>query len=84
MLELFQYENCPDCHRVREKLSDLMLDFVARQVAPDQALRTHVELVTGQRDVPVLIDPENAMVVTEADDIIAYLEETYAEKQAAR
>jgi glutathione S-transferase len=61
-----------------------MLDFVARQVSPDPAQRTRVELVTGQREVPVLVDPENAMVVTEADDIIAYLQETYAEKQAAR
>ena len=30
MLELFQYENCPDCRRVREKLSELMLDFIER------------------------------------------------------
>ena len=84
MLELFQYENCADCRRVREKLSELMLDFVARQVATDPAQRTRVEMVTGQRDVPVLVDPENSMVVTEADDIIAYLSETFTEAQAAR
>ena len=84
MLELFQYENCPDCRRVREKLTALMLDFVARQVSPDPAQRTRVELATGQREVPALVDPENAMVVTEADDIVAYLEETFSEKSAAR
>jgi glutaredoxin 3 len=84
MLELFQYETCPDCRRVREKLSALMLDFVARQVASDPAQRARVELATGQKDVPVLVDPEQAMVVTEADDIIAYLEETYSEKKAVR
>jgi len=84
MLELFQYENCPDCRRVREKLSALMLDFVARQVSHDPAQRTRVELATGQREVPALVDPENAMVVTEADDIVAYLEETFNEKSAAR
>jgi glutathione S-transferase len=84
MLELFQYETCPDCRRVREKLSSLMLDFVARQVPADPAQRTRVELATGQRDVPVLLDADHAMVVTEADDIIAYLEETYSEKKAAR
>ena len=50
MLELFQYENCPDCRRVREKLSALMLDFVARQVSHDPAQRTRVELATGQRE----------------------------------
>jgi glutathione S-transferase len=84
MLELFQYETCPDCRRVREKLSILMLDFVVRQVSPDPAQRTRVELMTGQKDVPVLVDPEQAMVVTEAEDIIAYLEETYNEKKAVR
>lgn len=84
MLELFQYETCPDCRRVREKLSALMLDFVARQVPADPAQRTRVELGTGQREVPVLVDPENSMVVTEADDIVAYLEETFSEKSAAR
>lgn len=84
MLELFQYEACPDCRRVREKLSSLMLDYVARQVSPDPAQRTRVELATGQREVPVLVDPERAMVVTEADDIIAYLDETYNEKKVAR
>ena len=84
MLELFQYENCPDCRRVREKLSALMLDFVARQVPADPAQRTRVELATGQQEVPVLVDLDNAMVVTEADDIVAYLEETFSEKSAAR
>ena len=83
MLELFQFERCPDCGRVRQKLSELMLDFIARQVTPDLARRTRLQLATGQGDVPVLIDPEQRMIVTEADDIIAYLEETYGERKAA-
>jgi glutathione S-transferase len=82
MLELFQYEGCPDCGRVRRKLSEMMIDFVARQVPPDPAHRTRMELATGQRDVPALVDPEQGMVVTEADDIIAYLDETYGQRKA--
>lgn len=83
MLELFQYEDSPECARVRAKLSQMMLDFVARQVGPDPERRTRLKLATGQTEVPALVDPENGMIVTEADDIIAYLEETHARPGAA-
>ncbi|HKY32667.1 MAG TPA: glutathione S-transferase N-terminal domain-containing protein [Candidatus Polarisedimenticolia bacterium] len=84
MIELFQYETCPSCRRVREKLSELMLDYVARQVPQDASQRTRLELATGQREIPALIDPEQSMVVTEAEDIVAYLQETYGQRLAAR
>lgn len=83
MLELFQYEGSSDCARVRQKLSELVLDFVARQVGPDPERRTRLKAATGQTEVPALVDPENGMIVTEADDIIAYLEETHGHQKAA-
>jgi len=83
MLELFQHEDSQDCGRVRRKLSELMIDFIARQVPQDPALCTRLQLATGQSDIPVLIDPEQRMIITEADDIIAYLEETYGARQTA-
>jgi glutathione S-transferase len=83
MLELFQHEGSSDCGRVRRRLSELMIDYIARQVPQDPALRTRLQLATGQSDVPVIIDPEQRMIVTEADDIIAYLEETYGARQTA-
>ena len=83
MLELFQMEDSPECARVRQKMSDMMLDFVARQVGPDPEHRTRLKLASGQTKVPALVDPDNGMVVTEADDIIAYLEETHSHMKAA-
>jgi glutathione S-transferase len=83
MIELFQREGCPACARVREKLSEMMLDFVTRHVPADPAPRTRLELATGQRDVPALVDPEQGMIVTEVDDIVAYLEETYGRRNSA-
>ena len=77
MLELYQYESCPLCAKVRRKLSDLELDWVSWTVSPDQSRRRRVIEASGQPIVPVLVDPENKMVVTEADDICAYLDETY-------
>ena len=83
MIELFQREGCSGCARVREKLSEMLIDFVARQVPPAPAPRTRLELATGQRDVPALVDPDQGMIVTEADDILAYLEETYGRRNTA-
>ena len=77
MLELFQREECTGCERVRRRLAELMLDFISRQVAADPARRARLVEATGQSEVPALVDPEHGMVVTEADDIIAYLDETY-------
>ena len=77
MLELYQIEACPHCAKVRRKLGDLGLDWIARSVPEDRSKREVVERITGQRLVPVLVDPQNAMVVTESDDICAYLEEVY-------
>jgi glutaredoxin len=34
-VELFQAEWCPYSHRVRQRLTELGLDFTARQVAAD-------------------------------------------------
>ena len=77
MLELFQREGCAGCERVRRRLAELMLDFISRQVAADPARRARLVDATGQSGVPALVDPEHGMVVTEADDIIAYIEETF-------
>ncbi|HEY3177203.1 MAG TPA: glutathione S-transferase N-terminal domain-containing protein [Candidatus Polarisedimenticolia bacterium] len=83
MLELFQHEGSPDCAKVRQKLSEMMLDFVTRQVGADPERRTRLKLATGQTEVPALVDPVNGMIVTEADDIIAYLEETHGDPKTA-
>lgn len=76
MLELYQFEGCPFCSRVRQKLTDLQIDFVARQVKPDGG-RERVEELSGETQVPLLVDPNNDTVMNESDDIVEYLEEQY-------
>jgi len=83
MLELYQREECADCARVRRALTDLMLDFTVRQVSRAASGRDGLERATGQRDVPALLDHAAGLVVTEADDIIAYLDETYGRVKPA-
>lgn len=73
---LYQAEWCPYCARVRNTLTDLLLDYKNVNVPRDHAQRTVVQEVSGQTGIPVLVDGD----VTIADDddaIIAYLEKTY-------
>lgn len=76
MLEVYQFEGCPFCSKVRQKLTELQIDFIARQVGPND--RSRVEEVSGQENVPVLVDPNTDTVMPESDDIVEYLEEHYA------
>jgi len=75
MLEVYQFEGCPFCSKVRSKLTDLKIDFIARQV--DKNDRSRVEEVSGQTNVPVLVDSNTDTVMPESDDIVEYLEEHY-------
>ena len=76
LLELYQFEGCPFCGKVRQKMTELGLDFIARQVDPDD--RTRVKEVSGQEGVPVLKDPNTDTVMPESDDIVEYLDEHYS------
>lgn len=76
MLEVYQFEGCPFCSKVRSKMSELGIDFIARQV--DKNDRSRVEEVSGQTGVPVLVDPNTGTTMPESDDIVEYLEEHYS------
>ena len=76
LLEVYQFEGCPYCKKVRQKMTELGLDFIARQVEPNGD-RERVEKVSGQTGVPVLKDPNTDTVMPESDDIVEYLEEHY-------
>jgi glutaredoxin 3 len=82
-LELYELDGCPYCAKVKDKLADLDLDYESHMVASSHAERTEVEEVSGQTGVPVLVDPDHGVEgMAESDDIVAYLDETYAEAPA--
>ncbi len=72
MLELFQTEWCRGSQRVRQRLTELGIDFVARQVPEDPAERTALEEVAGVRTVPVLLF-EDGFVLDGTERILDYL-----------
>ncbi len=76
MLTLYQFEGCPYCKMVRQKLSDMEMTYLSVCVPQDRSRRDAVIGVSGQPSVPVLVDGDT--VLTDEMDIIAYLERTYA------
>jgi glutaredoxin 3 len=79
MLELYQFEGCPYCERVRMALDERGLDYVVRTVPRAHARRDRVRAVSGQTQVPVLVDPGQNAVVIESEDIIDYLRKHYVQ-----
>jgi glutaredoxin 3 len=54
-MELYQAEWCPHSHRVRQRLTELGVDFVARQVPADPKERKEIERLAGTNEIPVLV-----------------------------
>lgn len=75
MMTLYQFEGCPYCKMVRQKLSDMELTYVSVCVPQDRSRRQKVEEVSGQPSVPVLVDGD--IVLSDENDIIRHLEEKY-------
>ena len=77
-LTLYELEGCPYCAKVTTKLADLDLEYESIMVPRSHSERTEVEEVSGQTGVPVLVDEEHGVEgMSESDDIVEYLEETY-------
>jgi glutathione S-transferase len=83
MLELYDFEGCPYCRKVREVLSELDLDYLEHPVAHGSPRRTILAQLGGKTQVPYLIDPNTGTRLYESDEIIDYLNETYGGGQRA-
>ena len=82
VLQLFQTEWCPASHRVRERLTELGVDYVVRQVPADKRKRMDLVATTGTDTVPVLVAEDGTTLDGEAR-ILAYLSEHYFEPRGA-
>jgi glutathione S-transferase len=80
-MDLYQAEWCPHSHRVRQRLTELGLDFVARQVPAEPAEREWMRTEVGNDEIPALVD--DGHVVVGDEDILAYLDERYEQRPDA-
>jgi glutaredoxin 3 len=83
MLELFQTEWCPGSRRIRQRLTELGLDYLNHQVPVEREQRTLLFGLTGSDTVPTLLLEDGSALAGE-EEILAYLERHYDESEQAQ
>lgn len=80
MLELYEFEACPFCRKVREALTMLDLDVLVRPT-PHGGERFRPEAVArgGKVQFPLLVDPNEGIELYESNDIVSHLYARYGE-----
>ena len=78
LLEIYEFENCPFCRKVREALSILDLDAMIYP-CPKNGPHYREELIerAGKPQFPYLVDPNTGVEMYESNDIVTYLYRTY-------
>ena len=78
-LTLYRLEGCPFCVYAADALDALGLDYESVWVDAMHSDRDEVKRVSGQRGVPVLVDDDFGVTMAESENVVAYLETTYAD-----
>jgi glutathione S-transferase len=78
LLELYEFEACPYCRKVREALTVLDLEAMIYPCPKGGArFRDVVRARGGKEQFPYLVDPNTGVEMYESDDINRYLFERY-------
>ena len=80
LLELYDFESCPYCRKVREALSILDLDAIIYP-CPQGGPRFRPRAVArgGKSQFPFLVDPNTGREIYESEIIVGYLYATYGD-----
>lgn len=76
VIELYQAEWCPHSRKVRQRLTELGVDFVARQVEAEPDRRDALREATGTDEIPVLVTETGEKLAGE-DEILPWLERAH-------
>ncbi len=77
-LEVYDFEACPFCRKVREAMTELDLSYINRTSAKGAIpTRRQIDEHGGKQQFPYLVDPNTGEEMYESEDIITYLAETY-------
>jgi glutathione S-transferase len=82
MLELWQTEWCPASRRVRQRLTELGIDYLVRQVPVEKEQRHALLAATGADSIPALVFG-NGEIATGEDAILRLLADTTPEPAQA-
>jgi glutathione S-transferase len=77
-LELYDFEGCPYCRKVREALTALDLEAIVRPCPKGGGRFRDVAIAAGGKaQFPYLVDPNTGAAMYESDAIVAYLFSRY-------
>jgi Glutaredoxin and related proteins len=77
-LMLYRLEGCPYCELVVDRLEELDVDYESVWVEGLHSKRNEVARVSGQRQVPVVVDEDRGVTMAESERILEYLDGSYA------
>lgn len=77
MITLYRLEGCPYCEIVVDRLEELEVDYESVWVEGLHSRRDEVKRVSGQRQVPVVVDDDRGVTMAESDRILDYLDSTH-------
>jgi glutathione S-transferase len=83
MLELWQTEWCPASRRVRQRLTELGIDYLIRQVPVEKDQRHALRRATGVDTIPALVFDNGEIAVGE-DAILRLLTDAAPEPAQAK
>lgn len=79
-ITLYRLQACPFCERVVRVLNEYDLSYESRFVEPMHSERNVVKRVSGKRSVPAIVDERTGVTMSESEQIVHYLHQTYGEE----
>lgn len=83
IIQLWQAEWCPSSRTVRQRLTELGVDCLLRQVPVEQEQRTALLQVAGCSTIPVLLSQEGECMVGE-EQILSWLDQRFPQPDGAQ
>ncbi len=81
-LELYEFEGCPFCRKVRDALTELDLEVMVYPCPHGGTVhRPKAVAMGGKSQFPYLVDPNTGTRMYESDDIVGYLYATYGGRE---
>lgn len=83
MIKIYQAEWCPHSHKIRQRLTELGVPFIAIPVPAKNEDRKELIEVTGQDAIPAIILEDDSVLTGKDKHILAKLDELYSEPPTA-
>jgi glutathione S-transferase len=77
-MTLYRLEGCPYCELVVDRIEELDIDYESVWVEGLHSRRNEVKRISGQRQVPVVVDEDRGITMAESERILEYLDQSYA------